>query len=430
MKNLPGPLVRILLLFVAAAAGWGLLSAFSVFRPDAAEQVQLAQQALVDGDEALAESMALAVIEEDPKQNDAWVVAAIAAIAREDFETAEKRFDEVPDEESNAAVQARLRTGSMLLLKLYRLSAAEDQFRRAYRLQEPPRAGVEALALLLGIGARYHEQVPMLLEVIRDGNFNDLHLSLIQEGRDKPVNPESIPQYMASDPDDPAPQLGHAWQEFLQDNHGEAISMLRRIIDAHPEMTEAHAKLGQALLADGRRDELADWNRQLPKGAEDHPDVWVVRAQFAQTLDQSPVAIRCFWEAVRRDPNNYKSCLPLGRLLSQEAGEAEAAGRFQQRAATLQEFSTLVVARQANRETGSTRRISERAESLGLIWEAFGWSHLALRLDTSSPWASEQVSRLRKVTKDLPLVRTAPGKNPAEEFDLSRFPLPDWKSAD
>jgi thioredoxin-like negative regulator of GroEL len=429
MKNLSGPLVRILLLFVAAAAGWGLLSAFGVFRPDAAEQVQIAQQALAAGDSALAESMALAVIEEDPKQYDAWVVAAVAAIAREDFEAAEKRFDEVPDDESAAAVQARLRSGDMQLNKVHRLSAAEDQFRRAYRQQKPPRIGVEQLALLLGIGGRYREQGPFLLELIRDEKFNNLHLYLLQEGRKKSVNPDSIPMYIKTDPDDPAPQIARAGQQISQENFGEAILILRRITKSHPKIAEAHAKLGQALLADGRRDELADWDRQLPKAAEDHPDVWVVRAQFAQILDQSPVAIRCLWEAVRRDPNNYKSCLLLGRLLSEEEGEAEPAAQFQRRAVALQEFSTLVEATMANREIGNSRRISELAESLGLIWEAFGWSHLALRLDAASPWASDQVSRLRKVTKDLPLVRSAPGKNPAEEFDLSRFPLPDWKSA-
>lgn len=427
MKNLPGPLVRILLLAAAVAAGWGLLSVFGFFQPDLAEQIQIGQQALANGDAALAESTALSVIDEDPEKYEAWVIAAVAAAAREDYETAQERFDTVPDDESLAAVQARLRCGDMLLNKVQRLSDAEKQFRRAYQQQKAPRLGVEQLALLLGIGSRYHEQIPFLLEVIRDENFNNLHLYLVQEGRNKPVNTDSIPVFMKNVPDDPAPQLAQAQQEILVGNADEAIPILRRIIKSHPEMAEAHAKLGLALLSDGRRDDLADWARQLPSNAKKHPDAWIVRGEFSELLSRKPAAIRCYWEAVRRDPNNQKSCLSLARLLS-EVGEAEAAAEFNQRAEKLKVFSEQIEMTQSTRDSGNSQENAAQAEALGLLWEAFGWTHMGLRLDSRSRWANDNILRLRKATKDLPLVRTAPGMNPAEKFDLSRFPLPDEAS--
>jgi tetratricopeptide (TPR) repeat protein len=414
------------LLVAVAGVGWGLLSAFGVFGPGIGERLETARQALLSGDHESAETSALAIIEADPKQYEAWVIAGVAAIARDDLETALKRFDEVPDNETPVALQARLRSGDMLLNKAHRLSAAEDQFLRAYRQQKPPRNGVEPLALLLGIGSRYHEQVPFLLELVRDEDFNNLHLYLLHGGRNKPVNPESIPVYATNDPDDPAPQLAQAQQELITGNFTGAISILRRIIETHPELAEAHAKLGLALMADGRHKEVPAWDRQLSKSAEDHADVWVVRGNYAQSLDQPRVALRCYWEAVRRDPNNIKSCLPLARLLNGEEGETEAAEAFQKRVEQLKEFSMLIDNSQANRESANLRKNSEVAESLGLIWEAFGWSHMALRLDVSSDWAKDRTSRLRIETKELPLVRTAPGKNPADRFELSRFPLPAW----
>jgi tetratricopeptide (TPR) repeat protein len=429
MKKLPAPLVRSVLIIAVAGVGWGLLSVFGVFEPGMGERLEAARKALLSGDHDSAETSALAIIKEDPKQYEAWVIAGVAAIAHDDFETALKRFDEVPDNDTPVALQARLRSGDMLLNKAHRLSAAEDQFLRAYRQQEPPRNGVEPLALLLGIGSRYHEQVPLLLELVRDEKFNNLHLYLIHGGRDKPVNPESIPLYATNDPDDPAPQLAQAQQEVLTGNFVGAISILRRLIEAHPELAEAHAKLGLALLADGRQKEVPAWDRQLSKSAEDHADVWVVRGDYAQSLDQPNVAIRCYWEAVRRDPNNMKSCLPLARLLSEEEGESESAEAFRKRVETLKEFSLLIDNTQASRESANLRKNSEVAESLGLIWEAFGWSHMALRLDVNSDWAKDRTSRLRTETKDLPLVRTAPGRNPADIFDLSRFPLPAWNLA-
>ena len=80
------------------------------------------------------------------------------------------------------------------------------------------------------------------------------------------------------------------------------------------------------------------------------------------------------------------------------------------------------------REFTLVQKTAESAEAIGLIWEAAGWAEMAIRLDATSQWAKETTVRLGRLTSDMPLTRIAPGRSPAEEFDLSKFPLPDWGS--
>lgn len=427
MKKLPDSVVRLLLLATVAAAGYGVLLVTGFLNPDLAEQILVARNALRDNQVALAESTALNVVEQDPLQFQAWLIAGAAAVAQNDFETALKRYEQVPDSAGGDSVQARLRSADILLGRMHRLSSAEVQFRRALPQMLPPRTGVESMVLLLGMGQRYHEQVPFILELIRDRQFNNLHLFLLAAGRETPLNPEEIPRFEEGDPDDPIPRLATAQLLINVERFSDAIPILRKIVGSHPEVMEAHAALGRALLADDRRDQILAWDQSLPPATEEHADVWFVRGGLAQVLGQPRVAIRCYWESARRDPANVETNYLLARLLKAE-GESGASERFLNLASKLQEFRTLVDGARTGREFSMVQKTAESAEAIGLIWEAAGWAEMAIRLDATSQWAKETTVRLGRLTSDMPLTRIAPGRSPAEEFDLSQFPLPDWDS--
>ena len=427
MKKLPDSVVRLLLLGTVVAAGYGVLLVTGFFDPDPAEQIVVARNALRDNQVELAESTALNIVEQDPLQYQAWLIAGAAAVARNDFETALNRYEQVPDSAGGDSVQARLRSVDILLGRMHRLSRAEVQLRRALPLMQPPRTGVESMVLLLGMGQRYHEQVPFILELIRDRQFNNLHLFLLAAGRETPLNPEEIPRFEEGDPDDPIPRLATAQLLINVERFSDAIPILRRIVGSHPEVMEAHAALGRALLADGRRDEILAWDQSLPPATGEHADIWFVRGGFAQVLGQPRVAIRCYWESARRDPANVETNYLLARLLKAEGGSG-ASERFLNLASKLQEFRTLVDGARTGREFTLVQKTAESAEAIGLIWEAAGWAEMAIRLDATSQWAKETTVRLGRLTSDMPLTRIAPGRSPAEEFDLSKFPLPDWGS--
>ena len=85
-------------------------------------------------------------------------------------------------------------------------------------------------------------------------------------------------------------------------------------IDPHPPIVEF--RLGEVMLLRNASDaEFREWQRNLPAHAQDFPGIWLVLGLSAEQQNRSDVAIRCFWEALRRDPNLGQANYRLGQLL-------------------------------------------------------------------------------------------------------------------
>ncbi len=71
------------------------------------------------------------------------------------------------------------------------------------------------------------------------------------------------------------------------------------------------------------------------------------------------------------------------------------------------------------------RQAAEITESLGRLWEAWGWYRVALSVSADLPWARDAGSRLQLLLNDR-VGQTLESADPARQIDLSSYPLPVW----
>ena len=114
---------------------------------------------------------------------------------------------------------------------------------------------------------------------------------------------------------------------------------LRKVLAVSPEQIEAQARLGALLLDASDSAAWLDWHARLPVKADEHPEIWVIRGIWAQNQDELRVAVRCFWEAVQRDPDHRIANYRLAQVLT-ALGQGARGEIFVERARELQELET------------------------------------------------------------------------------------------
>ncbi|HTI49320.1 MAG TPA: FG-GAP-like repeat-containing protein, partial [Planctomycetaceae bacterium] len=242
--------------------------------------------------------------------------------------------------------------------------------------------------------------------------------------------PVSLEKFRNRAPRDPLPLIALARAAFDQQNSAEAARLSRRVIDLAPGQIEAWALLGRA-LADQSGEDAAflAWHEAVPGSAEAHPDVWVARGIWARQHGDLQVAIRCFWEALRRFPDSRIANYQLSQLLIQlDPPQTRTASPFLRRSERLEELRNVLnmVYRQRT-EQRHMRQAAKLTESLGRLWEAAAWRRVEASLAPGSETARQEWRRLSaRLSPDLPPLLTE--SNPAAQADLSSFPLPQWRS--
>ncbi|MBW3542077.1 MAG: VCBS repeat-containing protein [Planctomycetes bacterium] len=403
-----------------AAVGFALLIR-GLTRPDHDRLLEQARLALAAGDFAQADRLAAAALDAEPDSAAALLTAGEARVGLEDFEAAAKLFDRAPDDGSAAAVEARFRAGVLAMGHLYRASEAENHFRRALGAAPRHLEANLALAELLGREARSFEAAPLVVEVLRQGKAPVDLLLLPAKGwvHDLPW----LQRCRETVPGDPPVLLGLAGHARDGGHDAEALQLVRAAVAAEAALIEAQALLGRLLLDADAEAEFDSWQRRLPPEAGGHPDIWSLRAEWAERAGESRTAIRCYWEALRRDPSLRAANYQLAQLLI-ELGEDERAAPFLRRAEELQQLRALKDNLLSSEHTSlePIRRLAAKLEKLGRVWEAWGWCLVAERIAPAA-WISEQKQRLRPLLEADPPF-TLDSANPAVAVDLSDFPLP------
>ena len=104
----------------------------------------------------------------------------------------------------------------------------------------------------------------------------------------------------------------------------------------------------------------------------------VVQGLWSQDQGQPRAAARCFWEALRQDPNHQIACYQLATSLAL-VGQQDLAVKIQDRARQLQEHEMTVTRVNTHNDDlellGSMARLTEE---LGRFWEAYGWHNIIL----------------------------------------------------
>lgn len=387
--------------------------------------LEQAREALAAKDYAKAEDLCLRVLVRHGPSVPALLVAGEAATKQGRLTEALGYYAQLPDDGGKDAALGHAAAGDILIHQ-HLASAAETQLRRALAIDPELLYAHDRLAYLLGIEGRRWESLPHLFELLRAGQ-GSMEMLLLLGNRQVVLEPSGeLEQFRQADPDDPMPLIGEARLAVGRTRIQEAKRLLKEVLQKDPRQIEAQAELGKLLLANDDP-ELAQWLAEGSFLAEVHPDVWTTRGLWAKGRGDDKGAARCYWEALRRDPGHLAATYQLAVTL-EALGDSHAGRRLSDRAARLQKLCGVLDLLFSDRENmGLLRSAAELTESLGCIWEAWGWHRIILTVDPHASWALDGVRRLQaELQTGPPLVLDA--ANPAKQIDLSSFALPRWNA--
>ncbi len=420
------PLRTIVLMVVAMLLVVGMLAA-GLFRSRL--ELHFGQVALEELEFHEADEWAQSIIARDPDWPDGILLAARAAAGLQDTARALALLEQIPDVNTPGALAARCESGDLLMRRHHRLSAAEAEFRRVLAHVPDHRIANDRLAYLLSVASRRWEAIPSRITICRQDNFNPLHLKILAVAEGSFVEPHVVERFHDGDPDDPAPLISMAWMALGDQDLGLAQEILQRAVALRPDLAESQSMLAGVLVQANNDVGFLEWYTRLPESAREHPGVWSALGRFAVGVNQPETASRCFWEAIKRDPNDHQANYQLGQLLTQ-LGREQDAEPFLARSRKINRYTTDVNAAWDSGKFDELKAVAKLAEELGLIWEAYGWSLWAREkgIKESEPqaWAAEAIRRLAPRLSSLELVRTLKDANPVATVDLTDLPLPDW----
>ena len=371
-----------------------------------------------------AEQLALGITSDDRQFSAALFVAGRSASMQMRLVDAVGYFDRLPDDGSKLAVQARFLAGDVLLNGLFRLSEAEQRFRQVLKRYPRHIEANQHLVYLLGICGRNRDAIPHRLQLIRQGAFTPTDLLLLALRETAHENADMLAECVRKSPDDPLARLGSAVAAHRLRQPERAVKLLRKLTASAPELIEAQMRLGSLLLEMGRTQEFQEWDRRLTEQAEERPETWALRGDFAQQQGELWGAARCYWESLRCDPCYQRAAWQLGQVLL-ALQEPELAAPFLNRAVMLQDL-LLLMKRRTDQNANTMRDAAHLCEKLGLLWEAWGWSRAASQNDPHSSWARQTLERLTPHLGDT-LARVSSDADPTQTVDLSEIPIPHWE---
>ena len=385
------------------------------------QMVVNAEVAASAGDFRTAQQLAMKVLLSEPENSRARLVAAKCLHAQDRSLEAIELLSDTSFVQLSHAVDAACLAGDIRFLKLYQPAEAEALYRQALRDDPSSIEANDRMAILLGVSGQWWRQIPVRLTSVRGDRFNAMDLLVMALAEKALLNPDLAVRMRQVSPDDPLALLAAARLAVEDEQHDEAIRLLTRAVAMCTELVQAHVLLGTEFFNLGDQKRFVEWIRHLPLSADEHPGIWVLRGKWAQQRGHQTVALRCFCEAVQRDPNHPDGLYQAGRIL-ESMDRSEDAAAFLQRAEKLQRFINAVKAADNDDALMETQRVAELAESLGNYWEAWGWASIAVAHRERPEWSQQMISRMTPMLSAHPLQRTHPKENPANTFDYRDLP--------
>jgi tetratricopeptide (TPR) repeat protein len=401
-----------------------------------------AENALLAGRFAEAERLGRKLMERGDQRARGALIAGEAASQLARYNEALTLFEQMPRNNPALAVAGDTARARILLTAVPRLAEAELAVRSALDLEFDNGPALSQLSYVLGLQGRTWEATLARIEMLRHGQGGLQLLVLLGLGNSAAENPEESLKFSESNPDDPHALCGAAHAAMRQNQNGQARQQLLRVVAAEPNLLQAQAWLGSLLAADGTAAEFFDWHGRLPPDADEHPDIWMVRAAWARREADWPSVIRCLWEAVRIDPNHQAGNYQLAQSLIAQNCSA-AADPFLKRSKTLGNLVIAAKTCQISEHVGAMREAARLTDELGLAWEAWGWRNELLQrglladndpllaTDTFAEFriprgAGERLEDYRERLTANRTARTDPTQIGTWRPDPKRFPMPDW----
>jgi len=313
-----------------------------------------------------------------------------------------------------------------------RLIECEAQLRAVLKEHPDHVEANRVLALLLNTLGRRWEAGHCSFKLLQLGQFTIQDLIMLATPQET-FSYEDLPlveMALTTFPDEPRPATGLV-RAYRRDNRYEPLlDFLKRIVAQHPGYVEAQAQLGLLLLEMKRPDDFVHWYTELPNSARRHPLIWLALANWANEMDQLPAAARCYWETVRRAPNHRAAHSNLGIVLNRldRTSESDRFRRRSQQLANLEEVVFPLFKEGPN--VDAVRKAAMLTESLGRLWEAWGWNVALLSIQPGDEQAMKDRDRLRNILdRDRP-PQVLVSARPDQAIDLSDHPLPRLSTPD
>ncbi|MCY2992254.1 MAG: FG-GAP-like repeat-containing protein [Planctomycetota bacterium] len=408
----------LMLLLLGSVVGWSTWH----WHTASARRLAQARAHLTESQPQEAQRLALAVLEQEPQSIEASWLAAASALELDQFDAALAAYGQLPKESRGPLLERLLGAGERAI-RSGQLQKAEQLLLAALPLAPQHVVIHDRLASIYALQGRREACRTQALALVRQERGVVGHLIMLSYDQMQ-FDIRQLRDAGQNTTDDLGMRLVTGAYALRHNQTALTIERLRPVVAAKPDWLDAQAMLGRSLLDSGDDEAFVAWLRQLPEAAQEHDEVWAIRGLLERREKRPRVAVRCFWEAVRRNPNHVGANYQLVRQLT-ALGESTLAQPFLERVTQLQILDGLVT--RIGRERRNAKAMQEAAEiteRLGRRWEAYGWSQLAFEHDHRLTSARDNWLRLKQeLQADMPL--TMPSANPALQVDLSSFPLPD-----
>ena len=374
-----------------------------------------------------AEDLAQSALADDPELGEAALIAGKSAAKRQDDSKAARYLEEVVFSDPEIRIEADLLLAELYHQRLNRLGLAEDRYRSVLSAAPDSLPANAGLAALLGTCGRAREAAPFVLKQIQLGRPTD-QLFLIARESGGVNDPQALKLARMADPDDRNMLLGLAFHAASEERLEEALGLLQKAARLHPKHFAVQIALGRQWLAAGKYNELLGWVNSDPAGAEDSGEYWLILGRLAEHQGAIEPAIRCYWESVKRHPESKRAYPHLIKLLSTRDADSDAkifANYFEQ-------LQQLYIAQDhvwsnPNPPSDAIVEMARAYERLGRVWEAYGWTLLALSRQPGDAKFLDYAEKMQRKLSTAPLKLTLDAANPARQIDLSAYPLPKFQ---
>ncbi len=314
----------------------------------------------------------------------------------------------------HAAIDWHLQEGSLI--------EAEKKIRLIEQKWPEDRLVDRKMVNLLQLQGRRWEAGQYLRRIVDSGTATEFDLmSLID--LTQPLDARKEIQDLLSRPGhDASVELGLGFWELHENRMPEAKEIFARVASVPSSPAMAWVGLGLVLSNERDLDGLQDWYAQKPEKVEAYPEYWIVIGRWARDQGNTNSAIRCFWEALRRDSGNIEAINQVALLLSADQ-QTELAKKYHERLANKQSaHQTLQRLSAGVRDPVLLERFFDQLTALNFHAEAMAWKVYSSKLQQVS---ADKIQAFEKERQKW--VGVSSMALPKEySLDTDRYRLPDW----
>ncbi len=320
--------------------------------------------------------------------------------------------------------------GAYVAFKASRLMEAERLMRAALAIHRDDPDLNRGMAMLLNSEGRRWEAAEFGFMLLKIRRYSVQDLALLANTDELYDNAPLLVEALQVEPESRIPLLGLARLDLLNKRPSEARTKLEQVLAYHPDLAEAHAQYGAVLLDSGDSDAFVKWRQSLPESALVHPEIWFVFGRWAKSHGQRRSAARCYWEAIRRDPNHRRAFFELATVLKQ-LGRGDDAEPLLRRSELLTELHEAVhPIMLKGPDVTHMQRVVTLCEAIGRIWEAAAWCVATAHfMKSQGQDVEEWIAKRDELKSRLDAERTPRTLvdfRLDESLVLDDYPLPDW----